>query len=66
MLQGGARALSGMSRLIRGPCAMITAEKLLVRGTEGQCFEHQVKEMRNRIGGSCIEHHSSMHAVAFL
>ena len=33
-----------------GPCAMITAERLLVRGTEGQCFEHQVKEARNHIG----------------
>ena len=26
---------------------MNTAERLLVRGTEGRCFEHQVKEARN-------------------
>ena len=26
---------------------MIMAERLLVKWTEGQCFEHQVKEARN-------------------
>ena len=29
---------------------MIMAERLLVIGTEGQCFEHQVKEVRIHMG----------------